>query len=33
MTVAGDHVLIADADEEARAQLAHLLEDEGYEVV
>src|ERR671932_1082611 len=33
MTVPGDHVLIADPDEEARAQLAHLLEDEGYEVV
>src|SRR5919202_921209 len=33
MTVAGDHVLIADADEEARAQVAHLLEDEGFEVV
>ena len=33
MTVAGDHVLIADADAEAREQVAHLLEDEGYEVV
>jgi DNA-binding NarL/FixJ family response regulator len=31
--VAGDHVLIADADAEAREQVAHLLEDEGYEVV
>jgi DNA-binding NarL/FixJ family response regulator len=33
MTVAGDHVLIADADAEARARVAHLLEDEGFEVV
>src|SRR5919202_3160493 len=33
MTVADDHVLIADPDSEARAQLARLLEDEGYEVV
>jgi DNA-binding NarL/FixJ family response regulator len=33
MTVAGDHVLIADADEEARSRVAHLLEDEGFEVV
>src|SRR5919199_330307 len=28
-----DRVLIADADSEAREQLAQLLEDEGYEVV
>jgi DNA-binding NarL/FixJ family response regulator len=33
MTLDGDHVLIADPDAEARALLAHLLEDEGYEVV
>jgi DNA-binding NarL/FixJ family response regulator len=33
MREGGDHVLIADADAEARGQVAHLLEDEGYEVV